>query len=206
MDLPVTDYVPELLATPYEQVTIRNLLNMASGIDWMENTDDLNSDVMEHYIKQIAYRTPGYVLDYLKTRKMANPPGTQYYYNTGDTLLLSYVLSRATGISVAEYCSERFWKPLGCERDGYFILDSDDGHEVIGSCCGATLRDYARWGTFMLADGVIEGRRIVPEGWVAESTRPHGTQLRLRFRGRSWGARERAEQVLGLRLPVVVPA
>ena len=172
VDVPVTHFVHELRGTPYEHVTIKDLLHMASGIDWMENTDDLNSDVMEHYIKQIAYRTPGYVLDYLKTRKSANPPGTQYYYNTGDTLLLSYVLSRATASTVSEYCSEKFWKPLGCEQDGYFILESDGGQEVIGSCCGATARDYARWGTFMLSDGVIDGKRIVPEGWVAESTSP----------------------------------
>ena len=167
----IVDRIPELKDTPYDDVRIRDLLQMASGIDWTENTDDLATDVADHYIRQIAARRPGYVLNYLKTLGRINPVGTQFFYNTGDTLLLSYLLSRATGKTVAEYCSERFWKPMGCEHNGYFILESDGGQEVIGSCCGATLRDYARWGTFMLANGVAaDGQRIVPEGWVAEST------------------------------------
>lgn len=169
----IVERIPELEGTAYQDVRIRDLLNMASGIDWVENTDDLQTDVAEHYIKQIAARRPGYVLDYLRTRERINPVGTQFYYNTGDTLLLSYVLSRATGMTVSDYCSERFWKPMGCESDGYFILESDNGHEVVGSCCGATLRDYARWGALMLADGVAaNGTRIVPKGWVQESTTP----------------------------------
>jgi CubicO group peptidase (beta-lactamase class C family) len=170
---PIVTWIPELEGTEYQEVRIVDLLRMASGIDWVENTDDLQTDVAEHYIKQIAARRPGYVLNYLRTRGRAEPVGTQFYYNTGDTILLSYILSRATGMTVADYCSERFWKPMGCESDGYFILEADGGHEVVGSCCGATLRDYARWGTFMLADGVAaNGTRVVPEGWVAESTRP----------------------------------
>lgn len=173
VDEPIVEKVHELQGTEYEGVSVRDLLHMASGIDWIENTDDLQSDVAEHYIKQIGARRPGYVLDHLRTRRRANPIGNQFYYNTGDTILLSYLLSRATGMTVADYCSERFWKPIGCESDGYFILESDGGHEVVGSCCGATLRDYARWGTFMLADGVAaDGTRVVPEGWVAESTSP----------------------------------
>lgn len=168
----VVDWIPELKGSEYDEVRILDLLQMSSGVDWFESTDDLSSDVAEHYIKQIAARRSGYVLDHLKTLGRANPVGTQFYYNTGDTLLLSYVLSRATGMTVSEYCSERFWKPMGCEHDGYFLLESDGGEEVVGSCCGATLRDYARWGTLMLADGVAaNGERILPEGWVAESTR-----------------------------------
>ena len=169
----IVEWLPELEGTSYSDVKLVDLLRMASGIDWSENTDDLRTDVADNYIKVIAARKPGYVLDYQQTLGKANPVGTQFYYNTGDTLLLSYILSRSTGMSVSDYCSERFWKPMGCENDGFFLLESDGGHEVVGSCCGATLRDYAKWGTFMLRDGVAEnGQRIVPEGWVAESTAP----------------------------------
>ncbi|MGO4833140.1 hypothetical protein AB4144_12735, partial [Rhizobiaceae sp. 2RAB30] len=63
------------------------------------------------------------------------------------------------------------------------ILDSDDGHEVVGSCCGASLRDYARWGLFMLNDGVIDGKRIVPEGWVKASTSPTAPNFAFDFGG-----------------------
>jgi len=194
----IVDHLPELKGTPYDDVRIVDLLQMASGIDWVENTDDLTTDVADHYIKQIAAREPGYVLDYLSTRGRANPVGTQFYYNTGDTLLLSYILSRVTGKSVAEYCSDRFWKPMGCENDGFFMLESDDGQEVIGSCCGATLRDYARWGTLMLADGVAaDGQRILPEGWVAESTAASAPNFAFDFGGERAVASEGESAIQG---------
>lgn len=180
---PITDYLPELAGTAYEGVTIRDLLHMASGVAWVENTDDLTTDVAEHYIKVIAARRPNYIVDYLRTRPRANPPGTQFYYNTGDTFLLSHILSRATGMTVSDYCSDKVWKPMGCEQDGFFILDSDDGHEVVGSCCGASLRDYARWGLLMLSDGVIDGRRLLPEGWVKASTSPTAPNFAFDFGG-----------------------
>lgn len=183
IEQPITDYLPEFKSTAYEGVTILDLLHMASGVEWIENTDDLQTDVAEHYIKAIAARRPGYVLDYLKTRPRANPHGTQFYYNTGDTLLLSHILSRATGMDVSEYCSQKLWAPMGFEQDGFFILDSDDGHEVVGSCCGASLRDYARWGLFMLNDGVIDGKRVVPEGWVKAATSPTAPNFAFDFGG-----------------------
>lgn len=171
IDQPITDYLPEMNGTAYAGVTIRHLLLMASGVQWIEDTNDPRSDVTEHYINFIAARRANAILDYLKRCARVLEPGTQYYYNTGDTFLLGPILTRATGMTVSRYCSEKLWKPMGCEQDGYFMLDSDEGMEVMGSCSGATLRDYGRWGLFMLADGIIDGRRIVPEGWVAASTR-----------------------------------
>ena len=119
----------------------------------------------------------------LRTRPRANPPGAQFYYNTGDTFLLSHILSRATGMKVADYCSLKLWRPFGFEQDGFFILDSDDGHEVVGSCSGAALRDYARWGLFMLADCVIDGKRVVPEGWVKDCTTATAPNFAFDFGG-----------------------
>jgi len=183
VDQAITDFMPELAGSAYDGVTIEDLLHMASGVEWVENTDDLKTDVAEHYIKPIAARRPDYLIDYLKSRPRANLRGTQFYYNTGDTFILSHILSRATGRAVSDYCSEKLWKPMGFEQDGFFILDSDDGHEVVGSCCGASLRDYARWGLFMLDDGVIDGRRVVPEGWVAASCSPSAPNFAFDFGG-----------------------
>lgn len=189
IEQPVTRFLPELAGTSYDGVTIRQLLLMASGIDWIEDTNDPRSDVTEHYIKLIAARRANAIVDYLRTRLRAFPPGTQYYYNTGDTFLLGHILSRATGMTVAAYCSEKFWKPMGCEQDGYFMLDSDDGMEVMGSCSGATLRDYGRWGLFMLADEIVDGKRIVPAGWIAESTRAASPGFTHDFEGkRAYGS------------------
>lgn len=86
----------------------------------------------------IAVLKRDYVLNYVKRLQRAEPHGTQYFYNTGDTLLPSYILRRATGTNASDCCSERFWAPIGCEQDGFFALESDDGNEVVGCCCGAT--------------------------------------------------------------------
>lgn len=166
-------YLPEFSGTSYDGVTLRHLLNMASGIDWTEDYEDMNADVQEHYIKPIAAREPNHIAGYLKTLSRIDEPGTQYYYNTGDTFLLSLILAKVTGRTVADYCSEKIWIPLGMEQDGYFMLDSEGGQEITGSCCGASLRDYARLGLLMLNDGVTpRGERVLPEGWTQLATAP----------------------------------
>ena len=173
LDEAMTKYLPDFAGTAYEGVTLRHLLNMTSGIDWTEDYENLNADVARHYIKPIAERQPGYIAKYLKTLKRIDPPGEQFYYNTGDTFLLSLILAKATGRTVADYCAEKIWGPAGMEQDGYFMLESDDGQEITGSCCGASLRDYARFGQLMLNDGVTpDGVRVLPKGWTAEATAP----------------------------------
>jgi CubicO group peptidase (beta-lactamase class C family) len=168
----ITDWLPEFKGTVYTSVSLRDLLQMASGVAWFESTENLNSDVAQ-YIRAIAARQPGWIVDHLRHLKRSEPAGTQFYYNTGDVYLLGLILRRATGMNLADYCSRKIWQPMGCEHDGYFLLDSDDGIEVAGSCSGASLRDYARWGLMMAADGVAaNGERILPAGWVAESTAP----------------------------------
>ena len=173
LDDPMTKYLPDFAGTAYDGVTVKHLLTMTSGINWTEDYEDLLADVAEHYIKPIAQRQHGYIRAYMKTLQRIDLPGTQYYYNTGDTFLLSLILSKATGKTVAEYCAEKIWAPCGMEQDAYFMLESDDGDEITGSCCGASLRDYARFGLLMLNDGVApDGTRVLPVGWTREATAP----------------------------------
>jgi CubicO group peptidase (beta-lactamase class C family) len=185
IDRTVPEYLPDFAGTVYDEVTVRHLLTMTSGVEWTENTDDLSSDVAEHYIKVIAARRHGEIAAYLKTRARAAAPGTSYYYNTGDTFLLSLILKQVTGMTVSEYCSRKIWQPMGMEQDGFFMLDGDepDGDEIIGSCCGASLRDYAKWGTLMIANGVANGRRILPEGWVETASTPQAANFAFDFEG-----------------------
>ncbi len=81
-------------------------------------------------------------------------------------------MQAATGKPVAEYLSEKLWAPLGMESDATWWLDSPDGLEVASSGLSATLRDYARFGLFLLNDGVIGGKRVLPEGWVEQASTP----------------------------------
>lgn len=173
LDESVTEHLPELAGTAYDGVTLRHLLTMSSGVGWTEDYEDLRADVAQHYILPIAERRAGAILSHLRTLPRLDAPGSQFYYNTGDTFLLSLVLRRATGRTVADYCAERLWGPCGMEQDGYFMLESDDGDEITGSCCGAALRDYGRFGQLMLNDGVTpDGTRLLPPGWVAQATAP----------------------------------
>jgi CubicO group peptidase (beta-lactamase class C family) len=171
LDELIQDRVPELKVNPaYEDVTLRHLLQMSSGVRFNEDYTDMRADVNVNYLKPIGHRQAGAILGHLQRAPRLTEPGTQFAYNTGDVFLLSLALSRATGRTVAEYCSERIWRPMGMETDGYFMLESDDGDEITGSCCGASLRDYARFGQLIVNDGVAaSGQRVLPEGWVAEA-------------------------------------
>ncbi len=173
LDDAITHYLPDFSGTAYDGVSVRHLLTMTSGVAWTEDYEDLKADVAEHYIKPIAERRTGYIARYLKTLGRLDAPGTQFYYNTGDTFLLSLILRTVTGMTVADYCAKKIWQPAGMEQDGYFMLESEDGDEITGSCCGAGLRDYARFGLLMLNDGVTPGgTRVLPEGWTALATAP----------------------------------
>ena len=91
-------------------------------------------------------------------------PGTRWLYNTGETSLVGILVANATGRPLAQYLSEQIWAPFGMERDGVWILNAG-GSEIGGCCISASVRDYARFGQFVLEGGEIGGERVVPQGW-----------------------------------------
>ena len=101
----------------------------------------------------------------------AAPPGARWNYSTGETQIAAEVLRSAVDRPLASYLSEKIWSPFGMEADATWWLESPDGTEIGGSGFSATLRDYARLGLFLLNDGVIDGERVLPEGWVESATR-----------------------------------
>ncbi len=100
------------------------------------------------------------------------PPGARWAYKTGETDLAGVLVSNAVGEPLAQYLSEKIWVPFGMEADAAWVEDTA-GHERGGCCISMTLRDYGRFGLFMLEDGMANGRRVLPAGWVADATRPH---------------------------------
>lgn len=168
---PVTRYVPTLAGSAYDGVSVRQVLMMASGVKWNETYTDPASDRRRLLDAQIA-QTPGTALALMAALPRAAAPGTRFNYSTGETLIAGEVVRGAVGMSLAEYLSDRLWKPLGMESDATWWLDSPAGHEIAGSGLSATLRDFARFGQFFLSGGMIGGRRVLPANWMKDAGSP----------------------------------
>ena len=164
VDEAVTDYLPRLKGGSYEGTTIRDLLQMASGVAWNESYTDPASDVA------LAAGLNGLALvDYLGRLPRAADPGTRFNYNTGETNLAGAMLRAAIGNNAASYLAAKVWRPL-MEHPATWSITSDV--ELGGCCIHATLRDYARIGRFAARGGVLpDGTRTLPEGWMQASTK-----------------------------------
>lgn len=171
IDDPVTKYLPLLAGSAYDGVTVRNLLQMASGVKWNEAYTDPSSDRRKMLEIQNA-QTPGGVLELMAKLPRAAEPGTRWNYSTGETHVVGALVRAAVGKPVAQYLSERIWAKFGMESDATWWLESPDGLEVGGSGLSATLRDYGRFGLFLLGGGKAGGEQILPEGWVKEAGSP----------------------------------
>jgi len=167
LDEPVADYLPRLRNTAYAQVSIRNLLQMASGVEWTEDYADPESD-----INSVTWPTLE-LYEYLGKQPRVAVPGELFNYNTAETNLVGTLVRSAIGNNLSTYLSEKFWRPFGMEHDAYWVLSEPGGGEFGGSSLNATLRDYARIGLFALRNGRLRnGDRVLPDGWMAESTAP----------------------------------
>ncbi len=160
----VSTYIPGLRGSVYDDVTVRQLLTMTSGVKWNEDYTDRNSDVALFDRHQPE---PGedMTVSYMKRLPREAPAGTKWVYKTGETNLIGVLVSSATGKTLSAYLSEKLWKPFGMEGEAIWMLGRT-GHEIAGCCISARLRDYARFGLFML-DG---GRNVLPDGWIKEAT------------------------------------
>jgi CubicO group peptidase (beta-lactamase class C family) len=168
IDDPVTRYVGKLKGSAYDGVSLRFLLQMASGVKWDETYTDPASDRRRMLDAQIAQR-PGAILDLMASLPRVGAPGTIWNYSTGETFVAGAVVRAAVGRPLAEYLSERIWIPAGMESDATWWLESPDGLEIGGSGLSACLRDYGRFGLFLMNGGIAAGRRILPEGWVRDA-------------------------------------
>jgi CubicO group peptidase (beta-lactamase class C family) len=174
LDDPVTAYIRDLKGSAYDQVTVRQLLTMSSGVRWNEDYSDPKSDVARAG-QEPADPGVNPLVSYMRKLPRAHPPGEEFHYDTGETDLVGILVSSATGKRLADYASEKLWKPIGMEQDAIWVTDAA-GHERGGCCISMTLRDYGRLGEFMLEGGVANGRRIVPKDWVATATTPQITK------------------------------
>ena len=164
----VTNYIPDLKGSAYEKVTIRHLLTMTSGIRWNENYTDPDADIAKFSTDSIE---PGInaTVSYMRRLPAEAEPGKKFKYSTGETHLLGVLISSATHQTLSHYLSSKIWIPYGMEQNATWSLDRT-GHELAGCCLQMTLRDFARFGQFVLEDGRINGESIVPNDWFKTAT------------------------------------
>ncbi len=169
IDDPVTKYAPELKGSAYDGASIRNVLNMASGVTFDEDYLDYDSDI-NRMGREIAL---GGTLDQF-TADLSETfvsPGEQWQYVSIDTHVIGMVIRGATGQSIASLLQDRIIAPLGLEQDLYYVTDGEGVAFVLGGL-NITTRDYARFGLMIEQDGQYNGQQVVPADWIAASTTP----------------------------------
>lgn len=166
---PLTRYLPQFEGTAYDGVSIKNLMQMTSGVRW-DDTHTVEESERRRMLTLQIEQQPGEILRLLAQQPRSAPPGTLWNYSTGETHMVGAVLHAALGRWLSDYLSEKIWARAGMQADATWWLESPGGLEVAGSGFNATLRDYARFGLFMMEDGIIDGVRVFPEGWRHEAT------------------------------------
>ncbi len=168
MDDKVSEYLPQMKGSAYDDVSIRQLLTMTSGVRWNEDYADPNSDVAR-FNRHKPEAGVDALVSYMRRLPREAPAGTRWHYSTGETNLVGVLLIEATKKPLASYLSEKIWIPAGMEQQATWIL-SRTGKEISGCCVQAAPRDFARFGLFILNGARVVGQSIVPDGWLAEAT------------------------------------
>jgi len=165
LDQPVSDFIPEFAEGKGAVLTIRHLLQMASGIPFGESYNSpFGFMAKAYYGKNLVEETMKY--------RVESEPGTKWAYEGGNTILLGMILERATGRTVSQYFFEKIWSCIGAESAAYWNIDKPGGLEKTYTGVYATAKDFARIGKLWMGGGVWENDTLVSPSFVAESVRP----------------------------------
>ena len=169
---PVTDYVPELAKSAFGDATVRQVMDMTTGLKYTEIYTDPNSDIWPmRRANGMAPQEPGKppisLLEYLTTQQKQGQHGEAFAYKTVNTDVLAWIIRRASGQSLSGLLSKRIWQPMGAEEDAHYTVDRL-GIESGGGGLNTTTRDLARFGEVMRNRGQFNGRQIVPASVVDE--------------------------------------
>src|SRR6185312_16824183 len=154
VDEHVSDFIPQFKEGMDSLLTIKDLLTMSSGINFNES-----------YINPFAYPSEAYYgSDLMGTTlkyKVTETPGKEYIYLSGNSTLLGYIITKATGKTLSDYASEKLWQPLGAEHPAYWSVDHEGGMEKAYCCFNSNARDFARIGQLYLDSGRIYTTKVV---------------------------------------------
>ena len=175
VDDSIAKYIKEFKDTEMENITIKDSLQMSSGIDFEEEFDmgkiSMTSMFGVNKMKSIA------------KFGLAHEPGTNRTYSSINTDILGEVVSSATGYSLSEYMEEKLWSKLGVENDAYWTLSNNK--EVANGGLHVSLRDFARFGRLYKNNGNFEGEQLIPESWIKDSIATNSPHLKAPHNGES---------------------
>ncbi len=164
VDEPITNYLDFFEDKGFEKITIEHLLNMQSGIDFKESYFNPFGDIAKYYYGLNLKK-------YVRSLKIKENPGQNYEYISVNTLLLAMIIEKASGKKLYEYLDEKLWKPLGMEFEATVNVDSEKNDMAKSYCCiNARSRDFAKFGRLFLHKGNWNGKQIISEEWIKQST------------------------------------
>ncbi len=186
LDEAVTDYVPELIGSGYEGVSIKHVLQMSSGIRFNEDYGDFTSDISRFgRVMALGGSFDEFASELVNERE----PGTYLHYVSIDTHVLGMVLRKATGQNIVEYFNKYLWSEIQPEASTLFITDTKGEPMVLGGLNMRT-RDFAKLGKLYLDKGRWNGKQVIPEAWVNSSVTPDADYLKP-------GKRKGSDMLLG---------
>lgn len=163
----VSDIVPDVKNSAFGTATVRQVMDMTTGVRYSEDYADPNADIWTYSAaasplpKPEGYKGPDGYWEYLQQVKPEGRHGEAFHYKTINSDMLGWIISRVSGKSVTELASERLWRPMGAEQDAYMTVDGT-GVPFAGGGLSAGLRDLGRLGLLMLNEGTINGKRLFP--------------------------------------------
>jgi len=176
VDDPVVKYLPWLKdSTGYRDTTIKNLLEMASGVQFDEQYTNPDADI-SRYASALLHGEPSFH-DLALSIKAKIKPGTKFEYQTINTQVLGMTLEAATGQTLNHYAEEKLWSKIGPDGDAFLFRSKNQPQTCAGSALNVRLRDYARFGLMAMYGGTLGVGQVVPDSWIKESTEPQGKVL-----------------------------
>ncbi len=183
---PVTQYLPYLSGSGYRNVTVKNLLQMSSGVNYSEDYRDPKSGAA--LIGAALLTGNPSFKEYAQSIQPSNTrPGTRFEYQSVNSQVLGLLLEKVTGKRLNDYAQEKLWTRIGDQSDAFFYESKKQPDTCAFACFNATVRDYARVGLMMLQGGSLGGKRIVSKAWVHDSTTPDAPYLKPKADGTEGG-------------------
>jgi CubicO group peptidase (beta-lactamase class C family) len=165
VDQPVSDFLPEWTSFEGKVLTIKDLLTMSAGVDWVESHNTLFSKTTEAYYGRDLWGLT-------QSEKLIEKPGVRFNYQSGVSQMLAFILQKATGKNISTYASEKIWTPIQAEEDAMWSLDKKNGMEKGYCCFNTNARDFARLGQLILNKGYWDGVQVVDSNYIREATTP----------------------------------